>query len=235
MEKYAGGNRAFLATGGGNEPPSPRNPSVEWIFSSSVTRKELALGHGRDRVGSRPGPMRLVIVCRQDHQKGTGRVIEAMRILRDRLDCTLQVVGDGPDRAAFEGQAANAGLTHRVHFAGKLDHGGVLAALRDSDIFVYPTEASEGFPKVVLEAFSCGLPVIATPVSVLPRLVGDSGAGEVVPAGDMEALSSAIYDLATDKAKLSQCSDMAYRVADQYSLEGWAEAIEAKLARHWKP
>ena len=60
------------------------------------------------------------------------------------------------------------------------------------------SSAGEGAPLVLLEAMSCGLPVVATSVGGVPEVLSGSGAGVLVPPGDRAALAHAIRSLAAD-------------------------------------
>src|SRR5262245_39562788 len=65
MERYAGGRNLMLATGGAAAAPSPRNGAIRWIFSTSLTREEIA----NCRTARRPlnrGEARLIMVSRQE-------------------------------------------------------------------------------------------------------------------------------------------------------------------------
>ncbi len=84
-----------------------------------------------------------------------------------------------------------------MRFHGKVDHPSVMRLLREADVFCYPTQSSEGFPKAVLEALSCGLPVVTMPVSVLPRLVG-SGCGVLLPQATPQAAADAVKAIVCD-------------------------------------
>ena len=48
METFGGGRNVMLATGGANEPPSSSNPSIRWIFSTSMTNRNWKIAHARD-------------------------------------------------------------------------------------------------------------------------------------------------------------------------------------------
>lgn len=230
MERFGGGRNVMLATGGADRPPSARQPAIRWIFSTSLTEAELER-RGRERELS-PAPS-MIIVCRQEQPKGTGVVIEALRRLADAVDgITLVVVGDGADLEAFERLAAELGVADRVTFTGKLDHDGVMARLEAADIFCYPTGASEGFPKVVLEALASGLPVVTTPVSVLPTLLRDGG-GIVVERPDPELIADAVLDCLGDAARYRALSSSARRVARAFSLERWRDEIGDSLSAAW--
>jgi glycosyltransferase involved in cell wall biosynthesis len=67
-----------------------------------------------------------------------------------------------------------------------------------ADALAMPSRA-EGYGFTVVEAMSFGLPVVTTQVSALPEIVGDDGAGVLVPPGDGEAVYEAMGTLARDR------------------------------------
>ncbi len=73
----------------------------------------------------------------------------------------LRIVGDGPEDRALRQLARDLHVAHRVHFCGELFHDGVLAELHRAHVFVL-CSAVETFGVVLIEALSCGVPVIAT-------------------------------------------------------------------------
>lgn len=228
MERFAGGRNLMLATGGHCEPPSRRNANIRWIFSTTLAGHELARGSPRD--GLQGNPIRLIIACRQEKEKGTSIVIESLpEILKHYPDSTLGVIGDGGALKEFQSLANTMGLAGHVTFHGKVNHQEVIELLKQADVFCYPTRASEGFPKVVLEALACGLPVITTPVSVLPQLIGN-GCGLLLDKATPEALAEGVCALASDPDKYRQMSRRAIETASLFSLERWRDQIGSMLA-----
>jgi glycosyltransferase involved in cell wall biosynthesis len=232
IERFAGGRNVMLATGGNSEPPSRKNSSVRWIFSTSLTERELSACHTkRDRPPS--DRVRLIIACRQDMEKGTGRVIESLPyILKDFPAATLDVVGDGESLGRFKSMAATLGVSQRVTFHGRVDQPTVVRLLQQSDLFCYPTAASEGFPKVVLEALACGLPVVTTRVSVLPELIG-SGGGILIDNVEPAAIARAVSEIVSDAETYKRMSASAAETAQLYSLERWRDTIAELLQAAW--
>jgi glycosyltransferase involved in cell wall biosynthesis len=233
MIKYAGGNRVFYATGGSEVPPAAKNPALEWIFSSSLTKDDLTRNAERSTPGQH-GELRLLIACRQDEQKGTGRVIEALKLIQESYSITFDVIGEGSDLVKFKQLAEEAGQQDRIRFWGKLSHKDVIATMKTADVFCYPTRASEGFPKVVLEAMSCGMTIIANPVSVLKTLIPDSNAGVILPNDEPANIAEIIRTLYHDRNLLVMNAKRASDFAKQFSLESWADKIREKMELTWK-
>jgi hypothetical protein len=232
MERTAGGRRVMLTTGGGAEPPSDTNAALQWIFSTSLTEDELRrCALRRDA----PFGARLIIACRQDPEKGTGAVIRSLpRIIARFPDATLDVVGDGPALEGFKKEAQALGVAHRVTFHGKVSHDAVIRLFRSASVFCYPTAASEGFPKVVLEALACGLPVVTTRVSVLPDLLS-TGGGALIEAVDSDSIADGVAACLGDAAEYARKSQRAIETASRYSLEHWTDTIGKHLEEAWGP
>jgi glycosyltransferase involved in cell wall biosynthesis len=232
MERAAGGRRVMMATGGGSEPPSARHPEVRWLFSSSLTRADMARTE-RAAPASLDGELRLVTACRLDPEKGVDTAVEALALVAAQRPARLDVFGAGADLERLRGLAVEHGVDGRVTFHGKVDHDAVLDGMLAADLFVYPTRASEGFPKVVGEALACGLPVVTTPVSVLPSLLADGG-GTVVPRGDAVAVADAVLALAEPGAHRA-ASGAARALAGEVTLERWQEVLAERLGAAWGP
>jgi glycosyltransferase involved in cell wall biosynthesis len=234
MQKYAGGKRVFLATGGGAQPPSPINPAMEWIFSTSLWQNRIAANAMRSKVGEHWPNLKLIIACRQDEKKGTGRVLDALHALLPEFPTLLlDVVGGGPHLAQFKEQAKRLGIDGAVTFYGSVGQAQVVEAMKQADLFCYPTDASEGFPKVVVEAMSCGLPVITTPVSVLATIIPQGNVGVLLQHNTPECLAAAIRGYLINRLLLEEQSANCMQFAQQFSLENWAEVTRKKLEAGW--
>jgi hypothetical protein len=231
MEKFAGNRRVMLATGGSQEAPSQKNKAIRWIFSTTMTEEEL----GASRVSRclDPGSAKLIIVCRQEREKGAGVVIESMPvILRNLPNATLDVVGDGGALEEFQSLARRLGVSDRIRFHGKVGHDGVIELLHQADLFCYPTSASEGFPKVVLEALACGVPVVTTRVSVLSELIA-TGAGVLLEEISPSSVARAVNQTLSDPGRYREMSLIALETASAYSLERWRNTIGDQLRLAW--
>ncbi len=106
----------------------------------------------------------------------------------------LLMVGDGPDRAASEAAARDAGVWADVRFIGKQEP--VEEILSITDLFLMPS-ASETFGLAALEAMACDVPVVSSDVGGLPELNVDGETGFLRPIGDVGGMTEAARTVLT--------------------------------------
>jgi glycosyltransferase involved in cell wall biosynthesis len=234
LERSAGGRIVVLATGGAEEPPSKHNASVGWIFSTSLRESELNECASDRREFQHAGP-RLIIAARQEREKGTAAIIESLPLLEvDYPTISLDVVGSGSALQEFRAIAERAHVANRVRFHGNVDHNAVIALLKTAHLFCFPTTSSEGFPKAVIEALACGLPVVSTRVSVLGKLL-EAGGGLAIDAATPAEVARGVRWCMADAKRYETLSCAAVRTASQYSLERWRDTIGSLLTPSWGP
>lgn len=108
----------------------------------------------------------------------------------------LVIVGEGPERATIEAQAAACGVAHRVHLPGFVADPSSIVGL--FDIFALSSD-SEQFPISVVEAMAAGLAVASPAVGDLAGMVTVDNRRFITPAGDEAALASSLAALAADQ------------------------------------
>ncbi len=134
-------------------------------------------------------------VGRLSQEKGIRTLADAMRILHGRV--ALTVVGTGPQAELLTGLPG-------VTLLGALPSDQVLALMRAAQMLVLPSIWYENFPRTLVEAFGCGLPVLASRLGALAHLVEDGLNGALFEPGNSHALASAIGSLVTDPARWAQ-------------------------------
>jgi glycosyltransferase involved in cell wall biosynthesis len=132
-----------------------------------------------------------ITVGRLTRQKGFDLLIEAFNRLRRTVEMpsVLLFVGDGEEREALQKLAAGLVSEGVVKFLGQRDD--VPNLLGASDAFVLSSHW-EGGPLVILEAMAAGLPVVATRVGDVGKMVVEGKTGVDVPPGNPEILSGAM-------------------------------------------
>jgi glycosyltransferase involved in cell wall biosynthesis len=197
--------------------------------------------------GKRPSsnrPLRLITVRRLVRRVGVDLLIEAVRLLieRHKLDVSLVIVGEGPERPFLEQLAKSAPSTRQhVTFTGRLNDDDRNFELSKSDLFVIPTRKCEGFGMAILEATAAGIPVVGTPIDAIPEVLESVGMGHLVaraPTGEALANTIAAYwkeDQSLDWSEVYQRMDKFYSGKETASrlslvLRDQAQDPDAKLA-----
>lgn len=122
--------------------------------------------------------------------KDQGTLLEAFAIvLRKHPHCRLEILGDGELRDNLQQRARDLGVSQAVYFRGFSRD--IPEFLAQVDAFVM-SSLSEGLPLTVLEAMAAGLPIVATSVGGVIRLVEDAGCGWLCPAAQPAALARAM-------------------------------------------
>jgi glycosyltransferase involved in cell wall biosynthesis len=129
----------------------------------------------------------------------------------------LVIVGDGPLAVQLKRAMTEKELEQSVQICGHQSD--VAAILSTADIFALPSHW-EGLSNTTLEAMACGLPVVSTKVSGSIELLEETGAGIIVPVGDMERFGQALVRLANDTKLRHAMGGVARRVVEErYSIE----------------
>ncbi len=179
---------------------------------------------GSTRDGSSPAdPVRLLSVGRFQPKKGFDVLLHALARLHNHVVLTL--VGYGPQERQLRALAQRLGVHDRLRWTGPIDHPGVRALYRESDLFVLAPRVAadgdrDGLPNVVVESLSQGLPVVATRLSALPEIVEDGVNGRLVPPEDPSALAAALRSLVEDPATRRRLGTAGIRrIAEGWDLE----------------
>lgn len=179
-----------------------------------------------------PGRRRIVAVGRFSVQKGFDVLLRAMpAVLAQVPDAELLLVGDGPERAALERIAHDAGVAGRVSMPGTVRHDDVAGVLAGANVVAMPSRY-EGMPLVALEAAAAGRAVVSTPVHGLADVVADGETGLLVPPDHPDRLAAALVALLTDPARAAAMGSTARsRVVERFTLERTVDAYDELLHR----
>jgi glycosyltransferase involved in cell wall biosynthesis len=163
-------------------------------------------------------------VGRLDYQKAPEDMVAAIAAL-GRPEVRMVWVGDGDLRARVERRIARAGLTGRFLLLGERQD--VPALLPGFDAFAM-SSLYEGLPCAVVEAMTCGVPVVATAVNSVPEVVVPGKTGLLVPTRDPAGLARALGYLLdhTDEAA-AMASEARLRLGDRFRAESIGRDLTA--------
>jgi glycosyltransferase involved in cell wall biosynthesis len=119
------------------------------------------------------------------------------RVAAEEPGARLRLVGSGRERGIVERLLAE--LPEQTSWNERLTPAEVAAALDSSTVLVLPSW-SEGLPRVAIEAFARGRPVVGSRAGGIPDIVEDGVNGLLVPPGNTLALTGALVRVLRDTA-----------------------------------
>jgi glycosyltransferase involved in cell wall biosynthesis len=146
------------------------------------------------------GPLRIGVACELTPRKGVDLLLSAMPAVWNEIpDTELHIIGHGDSSASLRELAGkiDPGLK-RIQFYGALLNPS--QKIGDWDLFVLASR-SDNLPVVLLEAMYAGLPIVATEVGGVPKLIETGKCGMVVPPESVSALSDGILQFARKQRK----------------------------------
>ena len=164
---------------------------------------------------------RFVFIGHLTASKGIPIIIEAAKIIKDDIiiDIYGPIIDKGFTKVSLEGP--------KIRYCGHLTYNKVIPTLSKYDCLVFPTVyRREGYPGVILEAYSVGIPVITTKWRSIPEIVNRSGL--LVEPLNAKDLAHAISRLSNDKELYYKLCKGTHKMIKQFSLDLWAD----KLAKY---
>ncbi|MCE5306582.1 MAG: glycosyltransferase [Acidobacteriales bacterium] len=178
--------------------------------------------------GFRSADLLIVSLARFEAQKNPQGLIRAFARALPRLPSGyLVMAGEGTLLTECRELASSLGISERIRFLGLCQD--VAELLSACDIFALASDW-EGVPVAVIEAMAAGLPVVATAVGGVSELVEEGVTGVLAPPRDVEAVSKAIVELASNPERLRQMSVQARKRAHRFDsavmIESYARLFE---------
>jgi glycosyltransferase involved in cell wall biosynthesis len=206
--------------------------------SGTPARKIVTIQNGIDtalfqpRCGRPHNPFTVGFVGRIAHGKGVAELLTAAReVLTTHPGIRFVLAGDGPLMSEMQNLARSLGIHRSTDFLGRQED--MPSAYASLDALVLPS-FNEGMPMCLLEGMSAGLPVIATRVGDVPRIVRDGVTGILIEPGDTDALAAAIRKVIDDARLREEMAGYARKlIEEEYSAGRMADrylALYAELA-----
>jgi glycosyltransferase involved in cell wall biosynthesis len=185
-----------------------------------------------------PGPGRnALFIGRLVERKGVRYLVEAMKLVRQKLDARLTIVGDGSERPALEELAKQLGLEDAVKFTGIVSSPKKEEYHRQSGVFVLPAVTdskgdTEGLGTVLLEAMMHRKPVIASDTGGITDIVKHEQTGLLVPERDVAGLAAAITRVLLEPDLARRLGEQGYAHARENF--GWDRIVDELTALYMK-
>ena len=161
-------------------------------------------------------------VGRLSHEKGIDVLLEAWRQVKD---FPLYIVGQGSLQKYVEDYIKEYELTH-VKLLGFIENDQVLKILAQARFIIVPSVCYENFPRVVVEAYACGVPVLANRMGTMQEVVEDGQTGMLYATNDPQDLATKANDMINDENICKQLAINARQIYDlKYTRERHYEAL----------
>lgn len=194
--------------------------------SEKITVKSNFLPHS-PATGTGEGEY-AVYVGRLSPEKGVRTLVQAWQDINN--DKKLIILGDGPSAGELKTLIDANNLN--IELGGYRNKQEILSIVADAAVQIIPSEWYEGFPMVVLEALSCGTPIIASDIGSLGEIIENNTFGFKFEAGNPTSLANTINDLFDmyDNNKNAYLS-FRNRAKDEFD-DKYIEEINFKVLKH---
>lgn len=177
---------------------------------------ETSAAHHIRRSHARNSEKLLVHISNFRKVKRVDDVLKIFALVREKMNCRLLLVGDGPERQRIETVARQMGLGHDVSMLGKVaDPKEILSV---ADLFVLPSE-TESFGLSALEALAMRVPVISSNTGGLPEVNNHGVTGFLSDVGNVQDMAKNALSLLQDEALMAQFRTNAFEHAKKFDLE----------------
>lgn len=184
----------------------------------NIINRERFVFTGRTSIQNQEAPC-LVVARNLEAIYGIDTAIKAIAILRKSIPkIKLFIAGSGPLLATLEQLVITLDLSNNVQFTGKLAPDGMAKLYATMDIMLNPTRV-DNMPNSILEALSCGLPVVTTNVGGIPHIVKDNETALMVDIDHPEMMADRVMELVSDQELYKRLIINGLKCAEKYAWD----------------
>ena len=171
------------------------------------------------------GPPVIIAAGKLKPQKDFDTLLRAFALVRAERPARLVILGRGPGEQALLDLAAELGIAGDFQLPGHVRN--PYAFFSHAGLFVL-SSAWEGLPNVLIEALSCGCPVVSTHCPSGPVEILDGGrVGRLVPVGDVQQMARAILDTLDSPPDRAMLLERAQAFSFDRAISGYEDALQA--------
>jgi glycosyltransferase involved in cell wall biosynthesis len=209
----------------------PQQPEHVYSFMNPCIGEEFSCDENLEK--RLESPICFLYVGRIVEQKGLGRALNILAELRKKgISFRFDIVGDG-DRQKFEMKAKELGLEDVVHFHGWLNRSNLTSFYLRAHFILFPSSASEGWPKVLSEAMAYGVVPIAGKISSIPQILQEFKTGTSIPPYDKVGFVHAILDYIQNPDRWYQESQNAIGTRPNFTYSQYLKKLSSMFLNNW--
>lgn len=200
---------------------------VDYNFSNVTI-----IGNGVDEQKFHPAKLRdgsnyILYVGRLSYRKGIFELLKAMKSIICHYDVELLLVGKGEFEDLLKEYSISNKIDDKVHFLGHVDREKLISLYQNASVFVMPS-AYESGPLTLLEAMSCGRPVVSTSTGIAPEIIKNRHNGLIISSSDATLIQNAIEEILQDE-KLGESMGVNARktIEENYSWDIVTSRVES--------
>ncbi|HXK40859.1 MAG TPA: glycosyltransferase family 4 protein [Candidatus Paceibacterota bacterium] len=172
----------------------------------------------------------LIFVGRLEKNKGINLLLEtASKLKAQILNFKMIIVGSGPLKESLKFKIKNLKLQDNIMLYGWAKDSLEIAELMNKSKILMMPSYNEGGPRVVVEAMACGVPVLATPVGIVPDLLKNGSGGEII-AWEAEDMARKAKGLLDNPERYGECRLNGLETAKQFekkeTIKNYAEKLQ---------
>lgn len=207
-------------------------PEKQQLIDLGINPKNIAVIHnGIDTDLFVPGKknfhnnMKLLWIGRFHRGKGVDYLVDAFKLLINKYpNLKLLMVGRGTDRERIKEKIKYLKMDKYIELIDFVPNADIVKLYQRSSVFILPS-LEEGVPRTILEAMSCGIPVVCSNLPQLVNIVSDGGF--LVPAQDSEMLADRVSEILSNKILAKKMGENGREnVIRNYS---WKDTVEKTI------
>ena len=180
-------------------------------------------------------PYRFCIFSRVMKEKGVEDAIEAIETINKEVGrniCTLDIYGRIDDGYVERFEELLTTVSKAIQYKGMVPYDKSVEAIKDYYALLFPTYwKGEGFPGTIVDAFSAGLPVIATDWNCNSEIVTNKVNGILYPNEDIENLKDAIICIIKNNCEMIAIKKQCIKTAKKYQPDMYVKRIVERIEK----
>lgn len=164
-------------------------------------------------------------------KKGVDICMKALSNLKDQIDFSVDVIGDGPLKSSIVEIIKEGGIEDRVRLHGYQPYDFFINLAYESDVFLQASKTSssndkEGTPMSLVDAMATGLPVVATRHSDIPEIVQEGSTGFLAEENSVSEFEKAIMKMADKRTEISSFSEESRKwIEEQFDVKKQSQRL----------